>query len=89
MLGIGDSTPLEFLIDGERTVLRVYRPGCVFCGGVENLREYRHRQVCCACATETVAAFEWPGGRAYAEGAGFDGVRRRHWSGHARRELGA
>ena len=64
MLGIGDSTPLEFLIDGERIVLRVYRPGCVFCGGVENLREYRDRQVCRACAKETVAAFERAGGPA-------------------------
>ena len=64
MLGIGDSTPLEFLIDGERIVLRVYRPGCVFCGGVENLREYRDRQVCRACAKATVAAFERAGGPA-------------------------
>lgn len=33
-LGIGDGTQLEFLLDGDRIVLRPYHPGCARCGGV-------------------------------------------------------
>ena len=49
MLDIDDGTPLEILLDAETIILQAYRPGCVFCGAMWDLFEYRGRQVCRGC----------------------------------------
>lgn len=48
-LGIDAGAPLEFLVDGDRIVLRRYEPGCTFCGEVGELVEHRGRWVCRRC----------------------------------------
>ncbi len=78
VFGIEDDTRVEMFLDGEKIVLKVHRPGCVFCGGVEDTREYRGRHMCRSCAFHVFTEFEgapsevgWPataGGDAGAPG---------------------
>ncbi|MCL6593101.1 MAG: AbrB/MazE/SpoVT family DNA-binding domain-containing protein [Alicyclobacillus sp.] len=51
-MGIKQKDPLEIFTEGEHIVLRKYEPGCVFCGEVEDVREFRGKMVCSACRDE-------------------------------------
>jgi transcriptional pleiotropic regulator of transition state genes len=47
--GIHTGDALEISVDGDAIVLRKLAVGCVFCGGVEGLSDYRSRAVCDDC----------------------------------------
>lgn len=49
-LGIGVSDPIEIFTDRDSIVLRKYRPGCVFCGGVDNVTHFNGIPVCADCS---------------------------------------
>ena len=49
MLDIDATTPLEILVDVETIILRAHRPGCVFCGAMQDLLDHGGRQVCQGC----------------------------------------
>ena len=50
-MGIDDRDALEILTDGERIVLQKYLPGCIFCGNVEDVYNYKGKFICdCCCA---------------------------------------
>ncbi|ACX51637.1 transcriptional regulator, AbrB family [Ammonifex degensii KC4] len=53
-LGWGPGTPLELFIDEAKgeIVLRLYEPGCLFCGRVDNVFEFRGKKVCRDCFAE-------------------------------------
>jgi transcriptional pleiotropic regulator of transition state genes len=44
---VGD--PLEIFVDGEEVILRKYKPGCVFCGNVKYVVEFKGKKVCTNC----------------------------------------
>lgn len=44
---VGD--PLEIFVDGEEVILRKYEPGCVFCGNVKYIVEFKGKKVCTNC----------------------------------------
>jgi transcriptional pleiotropic regulator of transition state genes len=49
-MGAGDT--LEMSLEGDNVVMRKYPPTCIFCGSMEDLREYRDKRFCCCCADE-------------------------------------
>jgi transcriptional pleiotropic regulator of transition state genes len=52
ILGIKVKDPLEFFIEEKTIILIPYRPGCVFCGQMENLVEVYGKKVCSRCVEE-------------------------------------
>lgn len=40
---------LEIFVDGEDIVLRKYKRGCTFCGGMDELREFCGEHICGEC----------------------------------------
>lgn len=55
-LGIEPGQPMEILVDGNAVVLRKYAPGCVFCGEVGEVAEFRRQPVCGRCRQELASA---------------------------------
>ncbi len=51
-LDISRRDSLEIYVDGDNIILRKYEPGCVFCGSVEDTRQYRGKTVCESCLDE-------------------------------------
>ena len=48
-LEIAPRDPIEIWVDGDQTVLRKYRPGCIFCGKPEDMGEFMGKNVCRRC----------------------------------------
>lgn len=48
-LNIEEGDPLEIFVDGEEVILRKYEPGCVFCGSVKYVVEFKGKKVCTNC----------------------------------------
>ncbi len=46
---------MEIFTDGERIVLQKYRPGCLFCGGLEGLKSFEGKHICPACIAKMSA----------------------------------
>lgn len=44
---VGD--PLEIFVSDEEIILRKYQPGCVFCGSVKYIVEFKGKKVCTNC----------------------------------------
>jgi len=55
-LGMAENTPIGISVDGDRIVLEVARPCCVFCRGTEGVRELMGRKVCQSCVEGLAAA---------------------------------
>ena len=51
-MGIGVKDLLEVYVDGEDIILRKYQPACLFCGSMENVTEYRGKNICRNCMNE-------------------------------------
>ena len=48
-LNIEEGDLLEIFVDGEEVILRKYKPGCVFCGNVKYVVEFKGKKVCTNC----------------------------------------
>lgn len=48
-LNIEEGDPLEIFVDGEEVILRKYEPGCIFCGNVKYVVEFKGKKVCTNC----------------------------------------
>jgi len=46
VLGIKTKDPPEIFVDEKEIILVPYRPGCVFCGRMDDLIELRGKKVC-------------------------------------------
>ncbi|NLU42976.1 MAG: AbrB/MazE/SpoVT family DNA-binding domain-containing protein [Firmicutes bacterium] len=51
-LDIAERDPLEIYVNGEAIILQKHRPYCVFCGGVEEVGEFKGKNVCQQCIRE-------------------------------------
>nr|WP_272908834.1 AbrB family transcriptional regulator [Alicyclobacillus tolerans] len=51
-LDIGYRAPMEMYVEGERIILKRYKPSCAFCGETENTAEFRGKLVCSLCKQE-------------------------------------
>ena len=48
-LGINIKDALEIYVDGEKIVLKIYDPACIFCGNADNIKLFSGRIVCQDC----------------------------------------
>ena len=48
-MDIAEKDPLEIYVEGEKVILKPYRPGCIFCGDVEDLTEVNGKKACGSC----------------------------------------
>ena len=46
---IGEDTPLEIFVDGEKVVIKKYTPGCVFCGQINGVIKIGGKSICPNC----------------------------------------
>ena len=52
-LGISEGDSLEIFTDkGGEVILKKYQPGCIFCGELKNLTEFKDKIVCEKCSAE-------------------------------------
>jgi len=51
-LSIHDKCPLGFYVDGEIIILKKYQPDCIFCGDVNDVINYKGKNICSTCLTE-------------------------------------
>lgn len=48
-LALTEGDPLEIFTDGNKIVLKAYKPGCIFCGEVDGVREVAGTLICNSC----------------------------------------
>jgi len=46
---MNEGDPVEILVQGDHIILERYRPRCVFCGSMEEVREFKERYLCASC----------------------------------------
>ena len=44
-----DNANVEFFMDGDQMIVRKWNAHCTFCGGTENLVEFKEKLICSAC----------------------------------------
>lgn len=49
---IVEKDPIEIFVDNSSIVLRKYELDCIFCGGTDDLIEYKGKLICKKCAEE-------------------------------------
>ena len=54
-LGIEKRHPLEIYVDSEYIILKKYQPDCIFCGDVQNVSQYKGKNICQSCLAELKA----------------------------------
>lgn len=47
-----DETSLEIYTDGDKVILGEYKPGCIFCGEIKGIKDFKGKNVCDKCAKE-------------------------------------
>ena len=52
MLNIGDRDSLEFYSDGSKLILKQYRPACIFCNSLDDVKTHKGKNVCKKCIDE-------------------------------------
>lgn len=48
--GIESGTALEIYVEGEKIILKVYNPSCIFCGEAKDIFSFNGKNVCPQCA---------------------------------------
>lgn len=51
-MGIAERDPLEIYVDGNSIILKQYQDSCVFCGGSDEVTEFKGKNICAACKKE-------------------------------------
>jgi len=54
-LGINERDSIEIFVDGAKIVLQKYEPACVFCGGTDDIADFKGRNVCKKCRRQLAA----------------------------------
>lgn len=52
MLGMLEGAPLEIFVDGNTLILKKYQPGCIFCGNVDGVIQFKGKNICPDCLKE-------------------------------------
>ena len=47
--GIKSSDSLEIYTEGNKIIFKPYKPGCMFCGEMDNTIEFEGRTICHSC----------------------------------------
>lgn len=48
-LNIKDGDPLEIFTDKGAIILKQYQPGCIFCGEIEEIKNFKGKHICKKC----------------------------------------
>ncbi|WP_240416404.1 AbrB/MazE/SpoVT family DNA-binding domain-containing protein [Paenibacillus periandrae] len=51
---MNEGDPVEILVSGDHIILERFRPRCIFCSSMEQVTEFKGRQVCAECMGEIV-----------------------------------
>lgn len=49
---MNEGDPVEILVQGDHIILERYRPRCVFCGSMEEVTDFKEKQICANCLRE-------------------------------------
>ena len=52
-LGI-DKENVEFYMDGDKLIVKKWNPHCIFCGGTDELVEYKEKLICSTCRKDLI-----------------------------------
>ena len=52
IMDIPVKSPLEVFVDGDKIIFTKYNPGCTICGNMEEVLEWKNKNVCKDCLTE-------------------------------------
>ena len=52
LLELDDRAEVEIYTEGDTVVLKKHRPSCIFCGGKDDLRDFRGSSICATCRQE-------------------------------------
>lgn len=52
VLNIDERDPLEIFVEGSCIMLQKYEPSCIFCGGSDDITNFKGRNVCQGCIAE-------------------------------------
>ena len=47
-----DVDAVEIFVEGDSIILKKYTPNCMFCGGSEELIDFKGHRICSKCARE-------------------------------------
>lgn len=48
-LGIRENDELEIFVEGSNIILKKQEHTCVFCGGLDNIKEFKGKNICQNC----------------------------------------
>lgn len=51
-LDIGEREYMEIFVEGDRIVMKKYRPACAFCDSCRDVATYRGKNICRRCLKE-------------------------------------
>lgn len=54
-LNIDIKDPVEIFVDGDSIILRKYQSACVFCGGTDDVKQIKGKNICANCIEELKA----------------------------------
>ncbi|HUC92496.1 MAG TPA: AbrB/MazE/SpoVT family DNA-binding domain-containing protein [Paenibacillus sp.] len=52
---MNEGDPVEILVQGDHIILERYRPRCVFCGAMDEVREFKDRYLCAGCVSDMIS----------------------------------
>lgn len=44
-----EGTPMEIFVDGHEIILKEYNPGCIICGSITDVTDFKGKPVCAEC----------------------------------------
>ena len=48
-MGMDIGQPLEIFVDKDKIILQKYQAGCIFCGQIDNIVDFKGKTVCRNC----------------------------------------
>jgi AbrB family transcriptional regulator, transcriptional pleiotropic regulator of transition state genes len=49
---MNEGDPVEILVQGDHIILERFRPRCVFCSSMEEIVDFKEKQICSECLRE-------------------------------------
>ncbi|MDF2924304.1 MAG: AbrB family transcriptional regulator [Paenibacillaceae bacterium] len=49
---MNEGDPVEILVQGDHIILERFRPRCVFCASMEEVTDFKEKQICANCLRE-------------------------------------
>lgn len=49
VFSIEEGDPMEIYTDNDSVILKKYEPACIFCGGADEITEFKGKKICHDC----------------------------------------